>query len=181
MLARPQFGWSRVPAWRTSAEVREWRWNSFPSTEKAGQTTFTWSGTGHKGRVVLKGSQAEWRGSVSQDSNGSSTRKSAEMRPNWPCLAVTQSSIDTWPTLYSRGISSFKGRPLLQKARHWNKLKKSFLADVVATVNMEDISPEFIPNWDQTSIKIVPCSMPMMERCDVNEWRWLVPMTSGRS
>ena len=35
-------------------------------------------------------------------------------------------------------------------------LKNSFLADVVATVRVEEILAELILNWDQTGIKIVP-------------------------
>ena len=42
--------------------------------------------------------------------------------------------------------------------------KKSFLADVVATVTMEEIPPDLILNWDQTGIKIVPCSTWTMDR-----------------
>ena len=40
----------------------------------------------------------------------------------------------------------------------FGKGKSSFLADLVATVTMEEIPPELIMNWDQTGIKIVPCS-----------------------
>ena len=36
--------------------------------------------------------------------------------------------------------------------------KLSFLADVAATVTMEEVPPELILNWDQTGIIIVPCS-----------------------
>ena len=36
--------------------------------------------------------------------------------------------------------------------------KSSFLADVAATVTMKEILPELSLNWDQTEIKIVPCS-----------------------
>ena len=36
--------------------------------------------------------------------------------------------------------------------------KSSLLADMAATVTMEEIPPELILNWDQTRIKIVPCS-----------------------
>jgi len=36
------------------------------------------------------------------------------------------------------------------------QLKKSFLADVVATVTMEEIPAENILNWDQTGIKVGP-------------------------
>jgi len=36
------------------------------------------------------------------------------------------------------------------------QLKKTFLQEVKTTVEMEDIPPKLIFNWDQTSIKIVP-------------------------
>lgn len=36
------------------------------------------------------------------------------------------------------------------------RLKKDFLSDVVSMVEMEQILPELILNWDQTGIKIVP-------------------------
>jgi len=42
--------------------------------------------------------------------------------------------------------------------------KQSFLNDVVATVTMENIPPELILNWDQTGIKIVPCSTWTMDK-----------------
>ena len=42
--------------------------------------------------------------------------------------------------------------------------KQSFLNDVVATVTMESIPPELILNWDQTGIKIVPCSTWTMDK-----------------
>ena len=46
------------------------------------------------------------------------------------------------------------------KSKHavaeFEKLKKQFLDDVVATVEKEEISLELILNWDQTGIKIVP-------------------------
>ena len=47
-------------------------------------------------------------------------------------------------------------------------LKKAFLADVVATVTMEEISAELILNWDQTGIKIVPSSAWIMEQKGAN-------------
>ena len=46
---------------------------------------------------------------------------------------------------------------------HFSQLKKTFLNNVVATVNMEEPA-ELIINWDQTGIKIVPYSKwPMVE------------------
>ena len=50
----------------------------------------------------------------------------------------------------------------------YETLKKSFLADVVATVTMEEIPAELILNWDQTGIKIVPSSTWTMERKGAN-------------
>ena len=44
------------------------------------------------------------------------------------------------------------------------ELKKAFLADVTTTVTMEEIPPELILNWDQTGIKLVPCSSWTMEK-----------------
>jgi hypothetical protein len=43
-------------------------------------------------------------------------------------------------------------------------VKKSFLDDLVATVEMEEIPAELILNWDQTGIKMVPSSSWTMER-----------------
>ena len=40
-------------------------------------------------------------------------------------------------------------------------LKKTFHDDVIATDTMEDVPPELILNWNQTGIKIVPCSISM--------------------
>ena len=47
---------------------------------------------------------------------------------------------------------------------NFNEQKESFLTDVVTTVTMEEIPPDLILNWDQTGIKIVPCSTWTMER-----------------
>lgn len=44
------------------------------------------------------------------------------------------------------------------------QLKEGFLNDVEATVEMEEIPPELILNWDQTGIKIVPSSTWTMDR-----------------
>ena len=44
------------------------------------------------------------------------------------------------------------------------ELKKSFLTDVKATVTMEEIPPDLILNWNQTGIKIVPCSTWTMDQ-----------------
>ena len=46
------------------------------------------------------------------------------------------------------------------------ELKEQFLADVVATVEMEEIPPELILNWNQTGIKIVPSSTRPKQHLD---------------
>ena len=46
----------------------------------------------------------------------------------------------------------------------FNQAKEQFLEDVVTTVDMEEIPPELILNWDQTGIKIVPSSTWTMEQ-----------------
>ena len=51
-----------------------------------------------------------------------------------------------------------------QTAADFGEMKASFLADVVSTVAMEEIPPELILNWDQTGIKIVPCSTWTMDQ-----------------
>ena len=42
--------------------------------------------------------------------------------------------------------------------------KKEFLDDLVTTVEMEEIPPELILNWDQTGIRLVPSSSWTMEQ-----------------
>ena len=54
------------------------------------------------------------------------------------------------------------------KSKHsvenFKQLKKSFLRDVVTTVEMEEIPPELVLNWDQTGIKIVPSNTWTMDQ-----------------
>ena len=42
--------------------------------------------------------------------------------------------------------------------------KSQFLFDMKATVEMQEIPPELIINWDQTGVKIVPLSSWTMEQ-----------------
>lgn len=51
-----------------------------------------------------------------------------------------------------------------QSIAEFAELKRSFLADVVATVTMESIPDELILNWDQTGLNIVPSSAWTMEQ-----------------
>ena len=41
---------------------------------------------------------------------------------------------------------------------NFEEMKANFLQDVVSTVVMEDIPPDLIMNWDQTGIRMVPCT-----------------------
>ena len=55
----------------------------------------------------------------------------------------------------------YKGsRPLQKKfsVENFAAKKKEFLDDLVTTVEMEEIPPELIINWDQTGIRLVPSS-----------------------
>ena len=47
---------------------------------------------------------------------------------------------------------------------NFSALLRSFLDDVVTTVEMEEIPPELIFNWDQTGIKLVPSTSWTMEQ-----------------
>ena len=49
-------------------------------------------------------------------------------------------------------------------ATNFAEVKQKFLNDVVETVEMEEVCPELILNWDQTGIWIVPSSTWTMDR-----------------
>ena len=67
-----------------------------------------------------------------------------------------------WAYSLLRHMKFVQRRATTSKSKHSNQnfsaLKKSFLEDVVTTVEMEEIPPELIMNWDQTGIKLVPSS-----------------------
>ena len=44
------------------------------------------------------------------------------------------------------------------KSGDFEKVKEAFLDDLVSIVEMEEIPPELILNWDQTGIHLVPAS-----------------------
>ena len=46
----------------------------------------------------------------------------------------------------------------------FSKVKKEFLQEVVTPVEMENIPPELIVNWNQTGIKIIPTTTWTMEK-----------------
>ena len=43
-------------------------------------------------------------------------------------------------------------------------MKEIFLADIKATVTMEEIPPDLVLNWDQTGVNIVPALSWTMDR-----------------
>ena len=47
---------------------------------------------------------------------------------------------------------------------NFTEVKQQFLDAVVETVEMEEVCPELILNWDQTGIQIVPSSTWTMDR-----------------
>ena len=52
-----------------------------------------------------------------------------------------------------------------------DQVKTNFLAEIEATVKMEEIPPEMVFNWDQTGIHLVPTSSWTMRSRVQNVWR----------
>ena len=67
-----------------------------------------------------------------------------------------------WAYALLQCMKFVKGKATTAKSKYtisdFEQVKKSFLNDVASTVAMEEIPPELVLNWDQTGIKIVPCS-----------------------
>lgn len=59
-------------------------------------------------------------------------------------------------------------------ATNFAEIKQKFLDDVVETVEMEEVYPELILNWDQTGILIVPSSIWTMDREGVSHIEMVV-------
>ena len=72
-----------------------------------------------------------------------------------------------WAYSLLRRMKFVKRKATTAKSKHstadFARLKQQFLADVVTTVEMEEIPAELILNWDQTGIKIVPSSTWTMD------------------
>ena len=70
-------------------------------------------------------------------------------------------------SLYKR-MGFVQRKPTTSKGKYslenFRSLKRSFLDDVVATVEIEEIPPELILNWDQTGIQLVPSTSWSMEQ-----------------
>ena len=65
-----------------------------------------------------------------------------------------------------------------QNLKNIAQLKKSFL-DVASVVEMEEIPPDLILNWDQTGIKLVPSSFGQWTARVLNEWKLLEHWIKG--
>ncbi len=74
----------------------------------------------------------------------------------------------SWAYSLLQRMGFVKRKCTTSKSKHtsadFEEMKKSFLADVVSMVKMENIPPELILNWDQTGLKIVPSSGWTMEK-----------------
>ena len=47
---------------------------------------------------------------------------------------------------------------------NFEEIKQQFLADILSVVEMEDVPPSLVINWDHTATKIVPSSQWTMEK-----------------
>ena len=67
-----------------------------------------------------------------------------------------------------KGMGFVQRKPTTSKGKYsmenFSALKKSFLDDVVTIIEMEEIPPELILNWDQTEIKLIPSTSWSMEQ-----------------
>ncbi len=79
---------------------------------------------------------------------------SLELRKNW-----AKSILHRMGFVKRRGNTKAK-----VSVEHFEALKSQFLIDIRATVEMMEIPPELVINWDQTGIKIVPVSSWTMEK-----------------
>ena len=74
----------------------------------------------------------------------------------------------TWAYSLLRRMNFVKRKATTAKSKlsveDFARRKKDFLDALVATVEMEEIPPELILNWDQTGIKLVPVSSHTMEK-----------------
>ena len=73
-----------------------------------------------------------------------------------------------WARSHLRRMNFVQRKVSTAKSKHTvanlAALKRSFLIDFHITVTMEEIPAELIFNWDQTGIKLVPCSSWIMEQ-----------------
>ncbi len=74
----------------------------------------------------------------------------------------------TWAYSLLRHMKFVKRKATTAKSKlaveDFAQRKREFLNDLVTTVEMEEIPPELVLNWDQTGIKLVPVSSHTMDR-----------------
>jgi hypothetical protein len=74
----------------------------------------------------------------------------------------------TWAYSLFRRMKFVKRKATTAKSKlsvqDFEKKKEEFLDNLVATVDMEEIPPELVLNWDQTGIKLVPVSAHTMDK-----------------
>ena len=72
-----------------------------------------------------------------------------------------------WAYSFLTRMKFVKRKVTTNKSKHsvadFVTMKKDFFSDVVSTVEMEEILPELVLNWDQMEFKIVPSNMWMMD------------------
>ena len=65
-----------------------------------------------------------------------------------------------WALLLLHGMNSVQRKATTAKGKYslenFAKKKSEFLNDLVTTIQMEDVPPELVLNWDQIGIKLVP-------------------------
>ena len=69
---------------------------------------------------------------------------------------------------YTKRRASSKCKVLLD---NFEEIKKNYLADIQAVVEMEDVPPSLVINWDHTATIIVPSSQWTMEKKGNEEGR----------
>ena len=91
--------------------------------------------------------------------------------PSGSMLAELGGPVDLneyWAHSLLKRMKFVQRKATTSKGKHtvtnFTQLKEAFLDDVDEAVTMEDIPVELILNWDQTGIKLVPCSSWTMEK-----------------
>ena len=73
-----------------------------------------------------------------------------------------------WAYGFFKGMGYLQRKPTTAKSKftveNFAAKKEGFLDDLVTTVEMEEILPELILNWDQTGIRLFPSSSWTMEQ-----------------
>ena len=90
-------------------------------------------------------------------------REKSLLKQNGGSLELTKNWAKS--ILYRMGFVKRRGNTKAKvTVEHFEALKSQFLFNIKATVEMQEIPPEPIINWDQTGIKIVPVSSWTMKK-----------------